>query len=136
MSAPIIGPGGRPVAPLLKTIAPIKHCGDCHHAVLMAQPDGSIDINLLTCLEGPPQICHIPQFRPGPPVQTPGLPGGRMPGPPQFAGVMEMSKYPGVSRVMRACSRFIERTDDDRAAAAIDAANVDAEKPLEEQQSN
>lgn len=136
MAGNITGPDGRPLAPTLHTVAPIRHCGDCHHAVLMAQADGSLDIDVLTCLEAPPQICHIPHFRHGPAIAAPHMPGGRMPGPPQFVGMQELAKYPNVGRRMRACHRFTERTDQDKAAETIDVANAKSDQPLEQQAKN
>lgn len=120
MSSPLKGPDGRPIAPTLTTIAPINHCGDCHFAVLMAQADGTLDINLLTCIESPPQIAYIPIFKPGPAVAAPQVPGGRMPGPPVYLGAQKMCEYPSVSRTMRACHRFQKQTDQDKAVHQIE----------------
>lgn len=132
----LIGPGGKPIEPTLSTVAQIKHCGGCHHAVLLPGQDGRIDVNLLTCLESPPVVVIAPVLQPGPQIQVPGLSGATMPGPPVMVGYQEVSKYPTVGRKMRACSKFEPRTEDDKVVEQLDIANAESGQSLNAQQKN
>ena len=123
MTDKLIGGDGRPIAPPLTTVAKINHCGACAHAILLAQPDGKFNFKTRTCLEGPPQYVQMPVMR-----QT--LQG------PQVVGMQAVWTYPEVGLTMRACSRFEEKTAQDRNVEQFDSENAHAEIPMEQQKKN
>ena len=136
MSDEIIRPDGRPVPKTLTTVAKIRHCGDCRHAKLLPQANGQLDISMRTCLQGPPQLFPEPRFVQGPPRPVPGVLGQATAGPPVLIGFQIISMYPPVNVRNIACSRFEEKTADDRAIEEIDKADIESDGSLARQRKN